>query len=43
MDIIIVELAKAIQDGQLLIDDVPEIFKEKCMGLIESEETEEET
>ena len=37
MDIIIVELVKAIQDGQMLIDDVPEIFKTAVGELIQAE------
>ncbi len=40
MDIIIVELAKAIQDGQMHIDDVPEIFKTAVAELIEPPESE---
>ena len=31
MNIIIVELVKAIQDGQMLIDDVPEVFRDAVL------------
>ena len=37
MDIIINELSKAIQDGQMLIDDVPEVFKAEVEKQLESE------
>lgn len=37
MDIIIVELAKAIQDGQMHIDDVPEVFRVEVEKQLESE------
>ena len=33
MDIIIVELAKAIQDGQMSIADVPEVFRAAVIEL----------
>ena len=38
MDIIINELAKAIQDGQMHIDDIPEVFKTEVARQLESEE-----
>ena len=40
MDIIISEIVKAIQDGQMQIDDVPEIFKTAVAELIEPPESE---
>lgn len=40
MDIIIVELAKAIQDGQMLIDDVPDTYKAAVAEIIDPPETE---
>ena len=33
MNIIIVELVKAIQDGQMLITDVPEVFRDEVLEL----------
>ena len=33
MDIIIVELVKAIQDGQMHIDDIPEVFRDAVIEL----------
>lgn len=40
MDIIIVELVKAIQDGQMHIDDVPKALRKEVKKLLESEEVE---
>ena len=40
MDIIIVELVKAIQDGQMHIDDVPDTYKAAVAELIEPPESE---
>ena len=37
MDIIIIEIVKAIQDGQMHIDDVPEVFKAEVEKQLESE------
>ena len=34
MDIIIVELAKAIQDGQMHISDIPEAFRDAVLELL---------
>ena len=40
MDIIIVELVKAIQDGQMHITDVPDTYKAAVAELIEPPESE---
>ena len=37
MNIIIIEIVKAIQDGQMYIDDVPEVFKAEVEKQLESE------
>ncbi len=40
MNIIIVEIVKAIQDGQMLIDDVPEVYQAAVAEIIDPPETE---
>ena len=37
MDIIIIEIVKAIQDGQMHIDDVPEVYQTAVGELIQAE------